>query len=138
MKSSHKIIGSLAIFSLMISGAASAQSATTKGISEGQNGKTISIKSGTNLTISLHSTYWDSAQSKNLVEIKPNEISAVDAGPTAAPGCQHPGSGCGVVKWFFKANKKGLASFTATRTSCGEAMQCTAENATYKVKFLVK
>jgi hypothetical protein len=130
--------GSATLAALLVLGSTSADASTTKVIAETQNGKTITVKSGAVLTILLHSTFWAGAKTKNLLQAKPSEIASVPPRPTAPVGCQHPGSGCGTIKWFYKAMKKGLATFTATRTSCGEVLQCTPENSNFKVKFLVK
>ena len=138
MKLSQSKLKALVLVVLLILGTSNSVAATAKTISEAENGKTISVKSGTAVTIELQSTFWDGAKTKNLVQVKPSEIAPVTPSPTAAVGCQHPGSGCGTIKWFYKAVKKGLATFTATRTSCGEVLQCTPENSNFKVKFLVK
>ena len=138
MKLSQSKLKALVLVVLLILGTSNSVAATAKTISEAQNGETITVKSGAVLTIVLHSTFWDGAKTKNLVQVKPSEIAPVTPSPTAAVGCQHPGSGCGTIKWFYKAVKKGLATFTATRTSCGEVLQCTPENSNFKVKFLVK
>jgi len=128
----------VAAASLLIIGTSSSQALTNKTITESQNGATISVKSGTVLIISLNSTFWDGAITKNLVQVKASEVAPIAPGPTAAVGCQHPGSGCGTIKWFYKAKSKGLATFTVSRTSCGEALQCNPENLTFRVKFSVK
>jgi len=138
LKLSQSKLKALVLVVLLILGTSNSVAATAKTISEAENGKTISVKSGTAVTIELQSTFWDGAKTKNLVQVKPSEIAPVTPSPTAAVGCQHPGSGCGTIKWFYKAVKKGLATFTATRTSCGEVLQCTPENSNFKVKFLVK
>jgi predicted secreted protein len=138
LKLSQSKLKATALVILLILGTSNSQAATTKTISEAENGKTISVKSGTALTIELQSTFWDGTKTKNLVQVKPSEIIPITPSPTAAVGCQHPGSGCGTIKWFYKVKKKGLATFSATRTSCGEVLQCTPENSNYKVKFLVK
>ena len=138
MKHSQSKLKAVVLVVLLILGTSNSQAATTKTISEAENGKTISVKSGTAVTIELQSTFWDGTKTKNLVQVKPSEIAPIAPSPTAAVGCQHPGSGCGTIKWFYKVKKKGLATFTATRTSCGEVLQCTPENSNFKVKFLVK
>jgi predicted secreted protein len=138
MRISYSKSGIATLAALLVLGSTSSHASTTKVIAEAQNGQTITVKSGAVLTIVLHSTFWDGAKTKNLVQVKPSEIAPVTPSPTAAVGCQHPGSGCGTIKWFYKAVKKGLATFTATRTSCGEVLQCTPENSNFKVKFLVK
>jgi len=138
LKLSQSKLKALVLVVLLILGTSNSVAATAKTISEAENGKTISVKSGTAVTIELQSTFWDGTKTKNLVQVKPSEIAPIAPSPTAAVGCQHPGSGCGTITWFYKVKKKGLATFTATRSSCGEVLQCTPENSNFKVKFLVK
>jgi hypothetical protein len=122
--------------SLIFISSASAGSITS--VSEQQNGKIINVRLGATLNISLHSTYWYFDSAKNVRQIKESTVTPILPGPSAPAGCQHPGTGCGTVKWFYKATKKGIASFTAMRTSCGEAVSCTPANSKFSVKFLVK
>jgi hypothetical protein len=122
--------------SLIFTSSASAGSLTS--VSEQQNGKIINVRLGATLNISLHSTYWYFDSAKNVQQIKESTVTPILPGPSAPTGCQHPGTGCGIVKWFYKATKKGIASFTAVRTSCGEALSCTPANSKFSVKFLVK
>lgn len=122
--------------SLIFISSASAGSITS--VSEQQNGKIINVRLGATLNISLHSTYWYFDSAKNVQQIKESTVTPTLPGPSAPAGCQHPGTGCGTVKWFYKATKKGIATFTAMRTSCGEALSCTPANSKFSVKFLVK
>jgi predicted secreted protein len=126
----------IAASSLMFMNDASAGTTTT--VSELQNGRMISVRLGSNLNISLHSTYWYFDTVKNLQQVKQSTVIPTLPGPSAPAGCQHPGTGCGTVQWFYKATKKGIASFTARRTSCGEALRCTPANSKFSIKFLIK
>ena len=102
------------------------------------NKKTVTLKVNTGVTIALDSTFWLDATSTNLKITKPKAVKAIPFGPAAPEGCQHPGTGCGTSTWVFKATRKGKASFTVTRDSCGEALRCTPDQSTYTVRFIVK
>ena len=107
-------------------------------LSDSDNKRTVTVKINTAMTISLDSTYWLDAKTTNLKATKAKAVKAIAFGPTAPEGCQHPGTGCGTSTWAFKATRKGKASFTVTRDSCGEAMRCTPDQSTYTVRFIVK
>ena len=102
------------------------------------NKKTVTLKVNNGVTIALDSTFWLDATSTNLKITKPKAVKAIPFGPAAPEGCQHPGTGCGTSTWVFKATRKGKASFTVTRDSCGEALRCTPDQSTYTVRFIVK
>jgi len=116
----------------------SAQAAGKISLADADNKRNISIKLNTSITIALASTYWLDAKATNLKVVKAKNVVPIPFGPTAPEGCQHPGTGCGTSTWVFKASKKGKASFTVTRDSCGEAMRCTPDQATYKLRFTIK
>jgi hypothetical protein len=46
--------------------------------------------------------------------------------------------GCGTQTWNFVAKKVGTYSIAASRTSCGEALQCTGTQGAYQVTIRVK
>jgi hypothetical protein len=56
------------------------------------------------------------------------------------PGSQRcvPGEGCGTVAVAFEAVRPGRQTIVATRTSCGEAMGCTADQGRYQVTIVVR
>ncbi|MGW3232206.1 hypothetical protein [Kitasatospora sp. NPDC001095] len=89
---------------------------------------TVRIAVGATLTLALHSTYWSPATSSAP------EVLAPDGVPSTAPSpsCR-PGGGCGTVTADFTARAAGTARLTATRTSCGEALNCPPEQRTYEV-----
>ena len=115
-----------------------AVAAKTLTFSESSNGHKVQVKSGSVLKITLNSTYWSADRVSNLTKIGDPVMTPIMPGPNAPANCQHPGTGCGTVVWSFKASKKGAASFSASRTSCGEALKCAPDQMLYKLNFLVK
>ncbi|MFG2905462.1 hypothetical protein ACGF13_10440 [Kitasatospora sp. NPDC048286] len=89
---------------------------------------TVRIAVGATLTLALHSTYWSAATSSAP------EVLAADGAPSTAPSpsCR-PGGGCGTVTAAFTARAAGTARLTATRTSCGEALNCPPGQRSYEV-----
>lgn len=91
------------------------------------------MRRGQRLRVVLHSTYW---------EFKPTSDGAVlhlVAAPQVAPksGCV-PGQGCGTVTAVYVARRAGTATVKAERTSCGEAMGCTAAAGSYSLSVVVR
>jgi len=61
------------------------------------------------------------------------------SGPSPQPqrsGCV-PGGGCGTVTAVYRGTAPGQAQVTASRTSCGEAMGCTADKSHFVVYVIV-
>jgi predicted secreted protein len=138
MKIKNRILAS-ALFSVLILplSITSAQAASVVKITESGNGKSFSVKAGSEVQITLHSTFWSLKSISNLVGSQTPVMTAIMPGPTAPANCQLPGMGCGTVVWKFKASKTGKASFVAIRTSCGEALRCTAKTGRFSVLFKV-
>jgi hypothetical protein len=100
---------------------------------DARDGDTIAVRQGQRLRVVLHSTYW---------EFKPTSHPAVlhlVAPPQVAPksGCV-PGQGCGTVTAVYVARHAGTATVQAERTSCGEAMGCTAAAGSYSLTVVVR
>ncbi|MFD4656309.1 hypothetical protein ACFWP2_11850 [Kitasatospora sp. NPDC058444] len=89
---------------------------------------TLKAAVGATVTLVLHSTYWSAATSSAPDVLTP------DGAPTTtpSPSCR-PGGGCGAVTASFTARAPGTARLTATRTSCGEALNCPPEQRGYEV-----
>lgn len=101
-------------------------------IGDARDGGTVSLRVGQKLRVVLHSTYW---------EFKPVATPLVlraASAPQVAPksGCV-PGQGCGTVTELYVARSVGRATVKAARTSCGEAMGCTAAAGEYSVLVVV-
>ena len=96
------------------------------------NGTTVRIRVGTRLTVQLGSTYWTFQGSSNPTVLR-------QAGtPKVKPrgGCV-PGAGCGTVTARFVARHAGTAIVTASRATCGEALQCTGGQGSYRLTVVV-
>jgi len=92
----------------------------------------VGIHIGDHVRVILESTYWTFGPVSNsaiLGKLGPAHVAT-------RHGCV-PGQGCGTVTVLFKAVGLGTATITATRSSCGEAMGCTVESATYRVTVRV-
>ena len=101
--------------------------------SEADGGKTVTLRRGSRLTLTLHSTYWSIKGSSNpavLHELFP---------PATRPMPAHcvPGQGCGTVSASFAAVSSGRADVTASRTTCGEALQCAPAQRDYVLHVVV-
>ena len=134
-----RILASSVAVALLFSAPMSAAQASTKAaVGDADNHRVISIRANTQITITLDSTFWMDATTTNLKLVKDKIQRVIPFGPTAPVGCQHPGTGCGTSIWVFKAATKGKASFTVSRNSCGEVLQCAPNKKNYVVRFIVK
>ncbi|CAM5597610.1 protease inhibitor I42 family protein [Kitasatospora aureofaciens] len=116
--------------------AASAPAPTTTALStpaavtadEHANHTTLKVAAGATVSIQLHGTYW-SAVSSSAGDV----LASVGAPTTApSPSCR-PGGGCGTVTTSFTARTAGTAHLTASRTACGEALNCAPDQRSYDV-----
>lgn len=113
----------------------SSSSATAITVSEAENGTTLTVNRGADVIVVLHSTYWQFQQAsapKVLVQAAP----VVQGDPPNRAGV--PGSGKGIARESYHAQAAGTATITATRTSCGEAMRCTAGQGLYRITVVVR
>lgn len=98
-----------------------------------RDGGSVALRVGQRLRVVLHSTYWEFKA--------PTESGVVHLvrAPVFAPksGCV-PGQGCGTVTALYVARAAGTTSVRAERTSCGEAMGCTAAAGSYTVTVIVR
>jgi hypothetical protein len=99
---------------------------------DADNGKTVNLRVGDRLVIRLESTYWTFAGSDNPQVLK--ALGQVDVSPQPS-GCV-PGGGCGTVTATYDVVGAGSAAVTASRTSCGEAMGCSAAEGSYRLTVL--
>lgn len=96
---------------------------------DAQNGKTVRVHPGDRLTVTLGSVAWT--------------IDAPPGGTVVATGEQttavtRPGPGApGTTSRGFVARAVGTATLTATRTTCGEALQCTPAQGHWSLRVRV-
>jgi hypothetical protein len=103
-------------------------------VSEADNGTTITVRPGSRVTLTLHSTYW-SIQGSSADTVL-HQVGGTSTRP-ARPGTCVPGQGCGTVSASFIAVHTGTADLSASRTTCGEALRCTPGQARYAVHVVV-
>jgi len=102
--------------------AATTTASTT--VTSKDKGTTVSVHVGDVLKVSLSSTAWTIAGASGPALVAQGAQSTTFVpGPTC-----HPGQGCGTTDRSFRAVKAGTAQLLATRTECGEALRCTADN----------
>jgi len=101
--------------------------------SDADSGRTLTLHRGDRLTVTLHSTYW-TVQGSSAPAVLHEQ-----GAPATHPMPAHcvPGQGCGTVAASFVAMRKGTADVTATRTTCGEAMQCAPAQRDYVLHVVV-
>ncbi len=130
----------IGVIALLGFGLTSAQAVTTTLLSEKNASKTVVVKLGSKIELSLHSMYWQltvPAKSSSLTSKGAPILKPILPGPKAPAGCRIAGSGCGTQIWVFSATKVGLTHLVASRTTCGEAMQCTGANGRFTVSVKV-
>jgi hypothetical protein len=103
-------------------------------ITETDNGHTLRIHAGSELKLILHNTYWQIVGSSSTAVLAP--VGAAVYSGAGLISCI-PGSGCGTVTQVFRAAGLGQATLTASRTSCGEVLQCTGTAGSFKVTIVV-
>ena len=102
-------------------------------VGDSQNGHTIHLERGEQLQVVLSSTYWQFEPPSNAAVLSP------DGPPRIVPKRAEcvPGEGCGTASEQYSTLARGNASVLATRTSCGEAMGCTAATDHYLLHVVV-
>ena len=103
-------------------------------VSEVDNGRVLTLHRGQRLRIVLHSTYWTFQGSSVPSVLRADGPPEVNPQPT---GCV-VGGGCGTVTAVYDALSTGLATVTATRTSCGEAEGCLPSAGLWRVTVRVR
>ncbi|GAA1254055.1 hypothetical protein GCM10009665_50900 [Kitasatospora nipponensis] len=105
-------------------------------LDENANHTTVRAAAGTLVRVTLHSTYWSTPVSSAPQVLVP--VPTLDPkAPSPSPLICRPGMGCGIHESLFHALRAGSAQLTATRTSCGEAMECAPDQRTFTVTIEV-
>jgi uncharacterized protein YceK len=100
---------------------------------EKQDGGKVTLRRGQRLRVVLHSTYWEFKAVS-----APGVLRRIgDPVVSPRPGCV-AGQGCGTVTATYIARTSGSVSVAAERTSCGEAMGCTAAAGAFKLTVSVR
>jgi len=95
-------------------------------LTERDNHTTVTVPVGTRLDVTLASTYW------SLSSSSPAVLQAVGAARYPRGACR-PGAGCGSTQLTLLTRTGGTSDVGGLRTSCGEALRCTAATGRYLV-----
>ena len=112
----------------------SSSSAKEVTLGDSQNGQSVSAHVGDNVRITLDSTAWTISGSSDVGVLQPQGEQVVSPAPQ---GTCYPGMNCGTTTAEFRALKRGTATVSATRVSCGEARICVGLEGIYQVTVIV-
>lgn len=130
----------LGVLLLLVLGVNSAQATSITSLSEKNAAKTVAVKLGARVELTLHSMYWGlavPAKSSSLTSQGQPILKPIFPSARASAKCKIAGSGCGSQRWSFVATKVGLTHLVASRTTCGEAIRCTGATGHFKVTVKV-
>ena len=99
-------------------------------LTERDNHTTVTVPVGTRLDVTLASTYW------SLSSSSPAMLQTVGAARYPRGACR-PGAGCGSTQLTMLTRTGGTSDVVGLRTSCGEAVRCTAATGRYLVNVHV-
>jgi len=112
---------------------ASSTGSLSIGLSEADDGRTVTAQVGDTITVVLHHTTWV------LAPGPASAVLAADGATVVAPqlqGCV-PGQGCGTITARYQVTGTGQAHLTAHRDSCGEARTCAPGEGDWAVEVTV-
>jgi len=94
----------------------------------------VTLVEGEHLVVTMDSTYW------KIQRPSGRALHTFGSSVTHRKyNCPHlPGSGCGTVVESFVAIASGVSVISAARSSCGEALLCSAANAAWRVTVRVR
>jgi hypothetical protein len=103
-------------------------------VTDRDDGHTVTLRLGQRLRVVLSSTYWEFRGSSHPSVLHLVGRPQVNPQPS---GCV-AGAGCGTATAIYVAAAAGRSTVTATRTSCGEAMGCTAASGRFSLAVVVR
>jgi hypothetical protein len=111
--------------------AASSVPPSTVRLTAADNGRRVSVAAGARLVLTLNSTYW---------QVAPLSSATLSRRTVAThPRKSHiPGMGSGTVVATYRAGSAGRAVVAAYRSSCGEALRCSASQSHFRVTVIVQ
>ena len=125
------------MLSAFAASAAVASGASVDTLNEYSNGHTVTVNPGQHVTPVLHSTYW------SIVALTSRPLTQVGSAVylprlrSTKGGCV-AGQGCGTATVHYLASAPRVAHLHASRTSCGEALRCTAALSNWTVTIRVR
>lgn len=104
--------------------------------SDHANGRTFRVKVGQRLNLILTSTYWQLHGSSAPAVLRQDGATKLLPRPSSCT--KLPGLGCTPVRAPFLALAPGTAVITASRTTCGEALRCAADQSHFRITIVVR
>lgn len=105
-------------------------------ISEADRDRTVVLRVGQRLVLTLHSTYWSLDRPTRPRVLRHLSTRTVGQ-PMLSTTCV-VGQGCGTVTARYVAVRPGRAVVQAHRTTCGEALLCTGTAGSFEVTVRVR
>jgi hypothetical protein len=132
----------IAVAAVALLAAGCSQSATAAGHShvvvarDNSNGKTVRVSVGDQLDLILASSYWNVDPSSSPTVLRQDGDTTYLAPPS---GCQPTsGDGCVPEQTSFTALALGTVVITASRQSCGEALECSPSQSHFRLTVIVR
>jgi hypothetical protein len=100
------------------------------------NGTTVRLHVGDRLKLTLSSSYWNVHASPVPAVLRQDGPARLLPRPSTCPDI--PGIGCTPVQTLFTALARGTAVITATRTTCGEALACAADQRRFTITVVIR
>ncbi len=131
-------ITALVMLGTIVTSDAGASSSSMLVLNESSNGHAVTVSPGRHVTFVLHTTYRSVAPLRAPRPLT-QAGSAVPAGrlPSAKAGCA-AGHGCGTITVHFVASAAGVVHLHASRSTCGEALRCSASKSHWTVTIRVR
>jgi hypothetical protein len=105
-------------------------------IRDNASGTTVPVAAGDRVELILSSSYWDVAGSSAPGVLRQDGPATLMPRPSSCPQ-NIPGLGCAPIRVKFTALADGNAVIKASRTSCGEALQCSPDRRRFTVTVVV-
>jgi hypothetical protein len=133
---------SMAVAAVALLAAGCSQSATAAGHShvvvarDNLNGKTVRVSVGDRLELILASDYWNVDPSSSPAVLRQDGDTTYLPRPSDCPTLA--GLGCVPEETSFTALAPGTVVVTASRLSCGEALECSPDQRHFRLRVIVR
>lgn len=103
-------------------------------LDEHANGRTVKVTVGSTVELLLHFSFWDINGSSSPSVLA--QAGAPTLLPQTPPTCA-PEIGCSSLRATFTALRAGTSVLSASRNTCGEAIQCPPAKRRFQVTVIV-
>jgi hypothetical protein len=138
LRGKKSIMATVFMLTSLLSSPSYAASSSSLQLNETSNGKSYAVNVGAKVSVTLGSMFWSAAHPKAggaFIWVGAPVAQPILPGAGAPPRCRMPGMGCGTQTWNLIAKKKGIYTFSAIRSSCGEAKRCTGNQGIFEQRL---